>query len=151
MQHKEFRFHPLIEGLKVNEDGTEIYLNNELIRQYHNSDGTMTVFINKSVTTMRLVCEAWHGLSENKEYVVKKIDEEKGKHYSNLQWSKRGQGINHKSSKNFCKPAQWTKKEFLEIKAKRMQGENILDFFERCKIKRQTYYIYNKKYGKKEN
>lgn len=147
----EFRYHPIIEGLKVNEDGTEIYLNNELIKQYQCSNGKMTVVNNKTLTTMRLVCEAWHGMSENKEYVVKKVDEAKGQHYSNLQWSKRGQGISHKSSKNFCRPAKWTKKEFLEVKAQRMQGENILDFFKRCKINLKTYYIYNRKYGKKEN
>lgn len=147
----EFRYHPIIEGLKVNEDGTEIYLNNELIKQYQYSNGKMTVVNNKTLTTMRLVCEAWHGMSENKEYVVKKVDKTKGQHYSNLQWSKRGQSINHKSSKNFSGKNLLSKEEFLELNSSRKDGEVILDFIKHIGMTTTNYYIYNRKYGKKEN
>ena len=32
----EYRYHPIIEGLKVNEDGSEVLLNNVALAQFEN-------------------------------------------------------------------------------------------------------------------
>lgn len=151
MQEKEFRYHPLVEGLKVNEDGTEILLNgNPLpIRSYKN--GISVSISNKQVTTMRLVCECWHGVAENGDYIVKKIDETKDSHYSNLAWSKRGQGLSHEFAKNFCGKNRLTKEEFLEKNKSRKEGEHILEFIKRIGMTTTNYYKYRKLYGEKES
>ena len=151
MQDKEFRYHPLVEGLKVNEDGTEVLLNNTPLKISNYSNGVFVTINKKQVTTMRLVCECWHGLAENGDFVVKKIDESKSAHYSNLTWSKRGQGLSHEFANNFCGKNRLTKEEFLEKNKGRKDGEPIVDFIKRIGMTTTNYYKYLKLYGTKEN
>ncbi|MRX40375.1 helix-turn-helix domain-containing protein [Flavobacterium sp. LC2016-23] len=87
----EFRNHPIIEGLRVNEDGTEIYYKDVLLRVFKNDHTrdtpTLKVnFINKAHSVARLVCETWNGLREHSEQRASKIDLLLGNHYSNLEW-----------------------------------------------------------------
>jgi hypothetical protein len=86
----EFKYHPIIEGLKVNEDGSEVLLNGELLAQFENDKArknpTMKVNFNgKAHSVTRLVCESWNGLSQHVEQRVSKIDQFSN-HYSNLEW-----------------------------------------------------------------
>jgi len=73
----EFRNHPILEGLKVNEDGTEIiYLGEKVASKTYNRKGNIiqmeVISIkNKSVTVMRLVNECWNGTAENADYITK--------------------------------------------------------------------------------
>jgi hypothetical protein len=87
----EFRYHPIIEGLKVNEDGTEILLHTEKLLQFQNDKSrknpTFKVgFQNKSHSVGRLVCEAWNGLREHSGQRVSKINALENNHYTNLEW-----------------------------------------------------------------
>lgn len=87
----EFRYHPIIEDLKINEDGSEIYLQGKLIhtnisnreRAFPNAKAN---FNGKSYSVSKLICEAWHGLRPNIAQFASRVDLKKGFHYSNLEW-----------------------------------------------------------------
>ncbi|GGA84444.1 hypothetical protein GCM10008015_26540 [Flavobacterium palustre] len=91
MKEMQFRYHPIVEGLKINEDGSEIYLNGLLLQQ-HESDKTRrnptlkVNFGNRAHSVIRLVCEAWNCLPENTSQRASKINELSNNHYSNLEW-----------------------------------------------------------------
>lgn len=87
----EFRNHPIIEGLRINEDGTEIFYNDVLLRAFKNDETranpTLKVnFMTKAHSVTKLVCEAWNGLSEHSAQRASKINLTAGNHYSNLEW-----------------------------------------------------------------
>ncbi|MRX70298.1 hypothetical protein SAMN06265349_101698 [Flavobacterium resistens] len=97
----EFRNHPLIAGLRINEDGTEIYYQGVLLKPFVNDKNrknpTLKVnFINKAHSVSKLVCEAWNGLRANTGLRVSKINDLADNHYSNLEWkegSSNGVGV----------------------------------------------------------
>jgi hypothetical protein len=87
----EFRNHPIIEGLKINENGSEIYLNNELLRITENDktrkNPTLKVqFHGRKHSVAKLVCETWNGLREHTGLFASKIGSLSDYHYSNLEW-----------------------------------------------------------------
>lgn len=87
----EFRYHPIIEGLYINENGTEIYFKGVLLEPFENDktreNPTLKVnFINKAHSVSKLVCETWNGLREHSGQRASKIDLKSGNHYSNLEW-----------------------------------------------------------------
>ncbi|MDA6068671.1 hypothetical protein NJT12_03470 [Flavobacterium sp. AC] len=97
----DFRYHPLIEGLRVNENGSEIYFNDVLLKPFENDktrkNPTLKVnFINKAHSVAKLICEAWNGLREHSDQRVSKINDLSDYHYSNLEWkegSSNGVGV----------------------------------------------------------
>jgi hypothetical protein len=100
-----YRHHPIIEGLKINEDGTAIiYLGQKLEpkkmnRTARNSDTILVSFNNSTHSVARLVCEAWHGMAPNKDYNATRVKNENGFHYSNLYWEKKGVNPNYENIK----------------------------------------------------
>ncbi|MGM8362096.1 helix-turn-helix domain-containing protein [Flavobacterium sp. ARAG 55.4] len=91
MKELQFRYHPIVVGLKINEDGSEIYLNGLLLKQFVNDvnrqNPTLKVnFGNRAHSVIRLVCEAWNGLSETTSQRASKINQLSNNHYSNLEW-----------------------------------------------------------------
>ncbi|WP_281237882.1 hypothetical protein [Flavobacterium praedii] len=87
----EFRYHPIIEGLRINEDGTEIYYNEELLRITKNDTTrkhpTLKVsFAGRRHTVAKLVCETWNGLRAHTGLYASKIGCLSSNHYSNLEW-----------------------------------------------------------------
>ena len=87
----ELRYHPIIEELLINENGTEIYFKKVLLRTFENDktreNPTLKVnFLNRAHSVAKLVCEAWNGLREHSAQRVSKIDNLSDNHYSNLQW-----------------------------------------------------------------
>jgi len=87
----ELRYHPIIEELLINENGTEIYFKNVLLRAFENDKTRETPtlkvnFLNRAHSVAKLVCEAWNGLREHSGQRVSKIDSLSDNHYSNLQW-----------------------------------------------------------------
>lgn len=87
----EFRNHPIIEHLRINEDGTEIYFKGVFLRTFENDKTRETPtlkvnFINKAHSVTRLVCEAWNGLREHSGQRASKVNLLDGNHYSNLEW-----------------------------------------------------------------
>jgi hypothetical protein len=94
----EYRHHPLIEGLKVSEDGSEIIFNGEVLQHFANdknrANPTMKVnFHNKAHSVARLVCEAWNGLSQHIGQRAAKLNPLNGNHYSNLEWREGVNGV----------------------------------------------------------
>lgn len=92
-----YRYHPIIEGLKINEDGSEItYMGEKLnlvkmTRTARKKTDHLSVnFGGRTFSVSRLVCEAWNGLAENIDMYAIRLDNNKGFHYSNLFWAKRG-------------------------------------------------------------
>lgn len=91
MKPLQFRYHPIIEGLRINEDGTEIYLKYVRLRVFVNdrnrANPTLKVnFNNRAHSVAKLVCEAWIGMSEYSTQRASKINELADNHYSNLEW-----------------------------------------------------------------
>ncbi len=87
----EFRYHPIIENLQINVDGTEIiYEGNKLLPRINDpkrKTPTYRVsFGGNDYSVAKLVLEAWHGLRENIAQHPSKIDNLKNNHYTNLEW-----------------------------------------------------------------
>lgn len=151
----DFRYHPIIENLKVNEDGSEIiYLGKSLIsKTYTRKENSIPMQVvnigRKIVTVMRLVNEAWNGVAENADFITKRIDEDKPIHYSNLCWSKRGQGISHRSSKNFNAP-KFNAEQYKELLTEIKKAETITAFLKRKNISTKAFYTAKRKYEKNQ-
>lgn len=96
MKAKEFRYHPIIEGLKVNEDGTEIVYKGTTLnivpmnRRSRPSDTLMVNFDGRTCSVQRLVCEAWHGMAPNVSYSATRRNPDGNFHWKNLFWGKNG-------------------------------------------------------------
>jgi len=91
MKELQSRYHPLIEGLRVNEDGTEISMRGVLLRSFVNDrnrkNPTLKVNFNgRAHSVTKLVCECWNGMSEHTGQRASKIDALSDNHYSNLEW-----------------------------------------------------------------
>lgn len=152
----ESRYHPIIETLKVNEDGTEIILNGEklVIRTTHHPTQrkpTLSVHINgKRVTVQKLVCEAWHGVAPTGEHVARKVDELAGNHYSNLFWGKRGMTVSSViGSKAIEKKRKMTMEVYEDIMA-RSQTKTVDAVLKELKISDSTFYKFRKKHVNKK-
>lgn len=123
----ESRYHPIIEGLKINEDGSEIiYLGEKLEpskmnRTARNSDTILVYFGRKTCSVARLVCEAWHGMAPNIDYNATRIKNEDGFHYKNLYWAKKGVNPNYDKIK------------FPRAKSSKVPEERIPEVVERLK------------------
>lgn len=151
MQRKEFRYHPLIEGLKVNEDGTEVLLNDKklLIKEFYVEETKRirryVYLCSRNITITRLVCECFHGLAENRGLSATLIDPEKGNHYTNIYWAKRGMKI---------KPVRHRKvsdEDHLNIQKRLASGEKIKEIIKDYPFTNATYCNYKRLYGTKEN
>lgn len=129
----DFRYHPIIEGLKVNEDGTEILLNGNRLNIYHQKHGLTkkgrkVVQLNqKTVTTTRLTLEAWIGVKPTGEMTARRVEEDGGDHYSNLYWGKTGSTkSNQKNNPAIAAKRIMTREVFDDIE-KRKSNESVKD------------------------
>ncbi len=130
----EFRYHPIVEGLKINEDGSIILYNGKELKQVIIKTGVSTKgvrFKSKTHSISKLICEAWHGLRENSEHCAIRIDGNfNNNHYTNLKWGMKG-----RNSTSKILPHQ---KE--EIKQRFENGETAIDLAKEFGIKRQSIY-----------
>ncbi|CAA0247824.1 conserved hypothetical protein [Tenacibaculum maritimum] len=100
-----YKYHPEIEGLKVNEDGTEVFYNGEplkvgkLKRKERESDMLYLYFQKRTFSLAKIICECWHGMAENPRWVSTRKEKAKGFHYTNLSWEKRGKNPEMGSNK----------------------------------------------------
>lgn len=123
----EHRYHPIIEGLKINEDGSEItYLGeklniNKMNRTSRETDTLLVNFNGGKHSVSRLVCEAWHGSAPNRDYNATRVDKNKGLHYKNLFWAKKGVNPNYDKIK------------FPRAKSSKVPEERIPEVVERLK------------------
>ena len=143
----EFRYHPIIEELKVNEDGTEIYFNESLLLPFANDKNRLnpTIKVNfnsKGHSVTRLVCECWNGLSQHIGQRASKIDPSLGNHYSNLEW-KEGASNGVAIFLQKIKPEQHD--DILELIESKMPVIKIAKLYD---VDSATIYRIKKKYGK---
>jgi hypothetical protein len=85
-----YRYHPEVEGLKVNEDGSEVFLNGEALevknaeRKERDTDLKYVYFQNRVHSVAKLVCECWNGMAENPRWCATRKLKAVGFHYTNL-------------------------------------------------------------------
>lgn len=116
----EYRYHPEIEGLKVNEDGTEVFLHDkpvELKKKRRPSGYIYRYFFYKKyqIGLAKIVLECWKGLADNKSLTAIHINDVNNFHYSNLKWGKKA------GNNRF--PQKLTEDQKTEILEKLAQGQ----------------------------
>lgn len=151
----EFRWHPILEGLKVNEDGSVIIYQGQQLSiktqklAHTRKERKIVNFNRKTVHTIRLVLESWVGMPENKSYAARRVDENAGDHYSNLYWGKAGMT---KSSVIGHAGVEASRKIDLEklneIETRRANGEKLTDILKEIDASNTAYYRAKKRYGK---
>jgi hypothetical protein len=106
-----YRYHPEIEGLKCNADGSEVLFNGKLLKQREmpqkNKKTSMIYVIvrSKAFSIAKLVCECWNGMAANPRWCALRKDRNKGYHYTNLFFAPCGTQI-----KNNFLPSEKDKK-----------------------------------------
>lgn len=108
---KEFRYHPEIEGLKVNEDGSQIFLNDQeipvKIRKSGNHPFRFVYIMGKTVGISRLILECWRELSPTPKHIAKHIDGDfTNYHHINLEWGNPGGNSKYQSKLNAQKESE---------------------------------------------
>lgn len=91
----EFRYHPEIEGLKVNEHGSEVFFKEKEIQIKVKKSGNHPFryiqFDGIFLGVARLVLESWKGMADNRKLTAQHIDGDYTNYfYENLQWSSNG-------------------------------------------------------------
>ena len=101
----KFKTHPIVTDLKINEDGTQLFLKGEpLYPKEYKIKGKHYLkkhvnFNSQTHSFAKLICEAWNGIRPDKEMVVKRRDfNPDNYHYTNLYWAPRG-GMRTKKTK----------------------------------------------------
>jgi hypothetical protein len=150
----EFRYHPIIENIKVSEDGSVITLNGQpvIIASDHpthmRNPRKLVRFGKKNVTVIRLVCEAWHGIAPTGEHAARRVDEAKGDHYSNLFWGKKGMTLS--SAKGVVQPTLKMTPEVYANVMNRSKKESIRAILKELDISENRFYQYRKKHVEKD-
>ncbi|MBW7838614.1 MAG: hypothetical protein H3C36_03015 [Chitinophagaceae bacterium] len=115
----EFKYHPLIEHLKLNENGTEILRNNIPMKIKTQPNGMRYVHIgSRRISVIKLLCETWHGLADDGSFAARRIDETAGDHYTNLHWGKQGMTKQTAAKRVYePQPLKISEAEYREIEA----------------------------------
>lgn len=104
-----YSYHPEIEGLKVNEDGTEVLLNDAKVdiktrTEKGRNPSKYILFRNKRINIARLVLECWVGLSPKIKMSARfKDGDYNNTHYSNLEWKSNGGNSKYDTKKQKIK------------------------------------------------
>jgi hypothetical protein len=112
---KEFRYHPEIKGLKVNEDGSEVLMNDlpVVLKERSRGKHPFRFFYYKDyqIGLAKLVLECWQGLAPEPRLTAKHIDcDYTNYHHENLRW-----GASGGNSKYPPKLTEDQKNEIIEI------------------------------------
>ncbi|MBA4317963.1 MAG: hypothetical protein C0412_06135 [Flavobacterium sp.] len=154
MKELEFRYHPIIESLKVSEDGAIILNNGQpvIIASDHplhmRNPRKIVRFGKKNVTVIRLVCEAWHGIAPTGEHAARRVDEAAGDHYSNLYWGKKGMTLS--AAKGVVQPTLKMTPEVYANIMERSKNETIKAILKELDISENRFYQYRKKHVEKD-
>lgn len=125
-----FRYHPEIEGLKVNEDGSKVLYLGETLevrkanRSSRNNDLQYVYFKSSMYSIAKLVCECWNGMAENPRWCATRKVKAKGFHYTNLFFAPCG--TNPEKAKASRGTRSKIKKEDVSVIEKRLiAGETL--------------------------
>jgi len=154
----EFRYHPILEGLKINEDGSEIFYLGERLKPMgmnRTARPTATKIVNfngRTVSVARLVCEAWNGLAPNLDYNATRIEDDKGFHYKNLYWAKKGVNPNYEKIK-FPRPksSKISEDEIPKIVERLKKGETLSSIAKDYETTDMSISRIRKRYVKNQN
>lgn len=151
----EFRYHPILEGLLVNEDGSQIFWKGESlsIKTYQPRHTRIPVKMvdigRKKVSVPRLVLEAWHGMPENLDCAARRHDEAKGNHYTNLYWGSKGMTVSSAvGHAGAMKSRKISENQLTEIDNRRKSGELLKDILKDYDASEMAYHRARKRYGK---
>ena len=92
---KEYRYHPEIEGLKTNENGSEVLYNEQpqqiKVRKSGNHPFRYIYFGGQTIGIARLILECWSGMPPIPKLTARHKDGDyTNYHYSNLEWANVG-------------------------------------------------------------
>lgn len=127
-----YKYHPEIEGLKVNEDGSEVLLNGEALtvgdasRKERDTDLKYVYFQNRTHSVAKLVCECWNGMAENPRWCATRKVKANGFHYTNLFFAKCGTNPEKKNASRGTR-SKISKEDVPKIEKRLKKGEFLKD------------------------
>jgi hypothetical protein len=144
----DYRYHPEIEGLKVNEDGSEVLLNETpvvvRIRKSGNHPFRFITCKSKTIGMARLILECWQGMPPIPRLTAKHKDGDYGNyHYKNLEWGNIGG-----NPKNPSKLPPNAEVQILRMSADGMRDSEIAKEFG---VSRNAIHNLKKRIEKREN
>lgn len=125
-----YRYHPEIEGLKVNEDGSKVaYLGESLEvkksnRAERKTDLQYINFRGNAYSIAKLVCECWNGMSENPRWCATRKVKAKGFHYTNLFFAPCGTNPERKNNKRDSR-SRISKEDIPIVESRIRKGETL--------------------------
>lgn len=125
-----FRYHPEIEGLKVNEDGSSvIYLGETLEvrkanRSSRNNDLQYIYLKGSMYSIAKLVCECWNGMAENPRWCATRKVKANGFHYTNLFFAPCGTNPEKKNARRSSR-SKIPKEDVPKIEKRLKAGETL--------------------------
>lgn len=125
-----YRYHPEVEGLKVNEDGSSVlYLGESLDvkdsgRKERETDLKYVYFKRRTHSVAKLICECWHGMADNPRWFATRKVKANGFHYTNLFWAPCGTNPEKKDAKR-AKSSRISKADIPKIEARLKNGETL--------------------------
>ena len=145
---KEFRYHPEIKGLKVNEDGSEVLMNDlpVVLKERNRGKHPFRFFYYKDyqIGLAKLVLECWQGMAPEPRLTAKHIDcDYTNYHHENLRW-----GTSGGNSKYPPKLTEDQKKEIFKKIATGMSDPAIAKEYNVCKTVIRNIRIKETKDGK---
>ena len=141
---KNYRYHPEIKGLKVNEEGSEVFLNDEevILKIRENGEGRNNTrfyyYKGKQIGLAKLVLECWKGLApEPNQRAIHINNDQTDYHHENLKWGPK--------AGNTKFPPKLTKEQKEEILAKLQAGQSGNSLAIEYGVNRNTIYQLKKK------
>jgi hypothetical protein len=125
-----FRYHPEIEGLKVNENGTSVLYLGETLevrkanRTERKNDLCYVYFKGSMYSIAKLVCECWNGMAENPRWCATRRLKAKGFHYTNLFFAPCGTNPERRNNKRGTR-SKITKEDVPVIEKRLKAGETL--------------------------
>ena len=143
----EYRYHPEIEGLKVNEDGSEVLFNETpqtiKVRKSGNHPFRFIYFNGKTSGIARLVLECWSGMPPIPRLTAKHKDGDyTNYHYSNLDWANVGGNSKY--------PPKLTPDLEREIMEKHNAGTSTCELARQYDVARNTIQKLIKRFNKRK-
>ncbi|SKB63422.1 hypothetical protein SAMN05660477_00386 [Soonwooa buanensis] len=130
----QYRYHPEIEGLKTNEDGSSVFLNDApvviKVRKSGNHPFRYIYLKGNVIGIARLVLECWDGMPPIPRLTAKHVDGDyTNYHYSNLEWGNVGGNPTVNKLK---------KSQVEEILQKHQEGIGVCELGRQYKVRHST-------------
>lgn len=125
-----YKYHPEIDGLKINEDGTSVIYQGESLEvrkanRTERKNDLCYVYLKGSMYSIaKLVCECWNGMAENPRWCATRKEKAKGFHYTNLFFAPRGTNPERKNNKRGTR-SKITKEDVPIIKKRLKAGDTL--------------------------